>query len=64
MTRTIRETYQKNHDESRWLIDTLGHLQHEVRRNSRLSPILACSFATNFLSIPTKGKEPAGSYND
>ena len=51
MTRTIRETTQKNHDESRRLIDTLGHLQHEVRRNSRLSPILACSFATSLVTL-------------
>ena len=51
MTRTIRETTQKNHDESRRLIDTLGHLQHEVRRNSRLSPILACSFATIIITL-------------
>ena len=51
MTRTIRETTQKNHDESRRLIDTLVHLQHEVRRNSRVSPILACSFATSLITL-------------
>ncbi|MGK0185688.1 MAG: hypothetical protein ACI9R3_001467 [Verrucomicrobiales bacterium] len=51
MTRTIRETYQKNHHESGKLLDSLGSLQREVAKSRRLSPILACSFAASFVTL-------------
>ena len=51
MTRAIRETYQKDHQQSDRLLDSLGSMQHEVAKSSRLSPILACSFATSFVTL-------------
>ena len=51
MTRAIRETYQKNHQQGDRLLDSLSSMQHEVAKSSRLSPILACSFATSFVTL-------------
>lgn len=51
MTRAIREIYQKNHHQGDRLLDSLGSMQHEVAKSRRLSPILACSFATSLVTL-------------
>ena len=50
-TKAIRETYQKFQQESVSLHDSLGCMQHEVAKSSRLSPILACSLVTSLATL-------------
>ncbi len=47
----MTKAYQKGHQQSGRLLDRLDSLQREVKKSSRLSPILACSLASSLATL-------------